>query len=478
MCTWNHLCTTVPIGADPWNYQELSADLCAWPQKGPHGYDNGDWQRLHWHRWTPSEIRIDNIWGLWYKGIGYANVLLSDIEKIDFQSLRVPIERKQMRAELKIYRAYCYWQLMDLFGDIPISETVGEISPSTRPRKDVYQWIEKEIRENIPDLSEDVISSYGRVSKWGAYALLCKIYLNAEVYSGEAKYEKAKDICDTIIASSKFQLDPAWNTPFLRNNDKLSSENIWVVAFDEINAKGFCWFTCWFHYSMHNGWGLRRGQTWNGIVCTPTFYDSFANNDKRKTEGHLIGMQFEQKDYNGNGIIDTLRGTVEYRDKYLILVNEIKSMTLGEENSGARSIKYECYERATGDMDNDWVIFRYADILLTKAECIMRLNNRKATQEAVNLLNDVRQRAFSQEDFASMCYTVENLTMDELLRERGRELCYEGHRRTDLIRFDAFVHTTWWDHTPTQNEADNLFPIPKNRLNNNSNLKGNAANHK
>jgi hypothetical protein len=138
------------------------------------------------------------------------------------------------------------------------------------------------------------------------------------------------------------------------------------------------------------------------------------------------------------------------------------------EYQGARISKYEIDYDGNG-MPNDYAMFRYADILLLKAEALMRKNGGAATQEAVDVVNEVRGRAFSSYNFVP--YTTTTLTLNTLLQERAWELYYEGWRRMDLIRFDKFVRGTWEFHNRSQ-ESDirNYFPIPTNQMSSNPNL--------
>ncbi len=479
MRPWGHFCGTMQVAQAPWSCNELSSDGAAWPQKGRHGYDNGDWIRLHRHQWVPIDPQVVTAWNKLFMGIGLANNFLADLEKIDFEALEVPMPKAQAVAEMRTYRAYCYWYVMDMFGTAPIVEEIGIENPASNTREELFAWIEKELKESIPSLSENKTETYGRVSKWGAYALLARLYLNAEVYTGSARWDDCIAACNEL-AKGGFELDKKWNDTFRVNNDEISTEIIWSIVYDEVYAKGMGWDLRWLHYAHQKGWGLRSG-TWNGLVTQPTFYDSFADNDLRKVEGFIIGKQYPRKtDENGNYYFDTtaepLKGSEEYNGEDLVLVNYIKSMTEGEENSGARSIKYEVAEGATGDMDNDWVMFRYSEVLFNKAEALMRKNNGVATQEVVDLVNSVRKRAFKAEDWEQAKYTVATLTMDEFLAEKGREFAFEGIRRTDLVRFDKFVTTSWWDKEASNEPRRNLFPIPQKQLDANANLLPNAAN--
>jgi hypothetical protein len=122
----------------------------------------------------------------------------------------------------------------------------------------------------------------------------------------------------------------------------------------------------------------------------------------------------------------------------------------------------------------DWALYRLSWINFAKAEAIMRKNGNAATAEAVELINQVKQRAFTTADWNSEKYTTATLTMDELLAERGREFIFEGFRRDDLIRFNKFTTASWWDHKPSD-PTKKLFPIPRRQVTLNPNLKQNEG---
>ena len=143
--------------------------------KGRHGYDNGDWIRLHRHQWIPTDGQVVDAWKKLFEGIGYANNFLTDTENIDFEALQVPMSKAQAQAEMRVYRAYCYWYVMDMFGTAPICErkSVKSILPPNLARR-VIRLIEKELNESIPSLSESKTETYGRI-QMGAYALLARL---------------------------------------------------------------------------------------------------------------------------------------------------------------------------------------------------------------------------------------------------------------------------------------------------------------
>jgi starch-binding outer membrane protein, SusD/RagB family len=144
----------------------------------------------------------------------------------------------------------------------------------------------------------------------------------------------------------------------------------------------------------------------------------------------------------------------------------------GGEAQGAMNAKYEIEVGGLSSMSNDMVVFRLADIMLMKAECLMRLNGNVATSESVTLVNDVRVRSFEEGD-PDAHYTTVTLTIDELLDERGRELAYEMHRREDLIRFGRFTDE-WWEK-PASDLHREIYPIPFNVLTSNPALKQNPG---
>jgi hypothetical protein len=164
----------------------------------------------------------------------------------------------------------------------------------------------------------------------------------------------------------------------------------------------------------------------------------------------------------------------------LIINPHIEDLQNADDKEGVMNVKYEIEDglnygsNGIVDMNNDMVVFRYADILYMKAECLMRLNGGTATKEAVDLVNKVRKRNFSATDFVNAKYTTATLTMDELLNERGREFAYEMFRREDLIRFGKFEEA-WWEKDAESDKHNEIFPIPFTVLTANPALKQNPG---
>ena len=478
-----------------WRVSELSADQLAWPTKGRHGFDNGDWIRLHRHTWIANDNNAWNPWRLMFWGVGFCNNTIKDLSAIDFKTIGMTDEEKaSIIAETKVLRAWHYLKLMDLYGNIPIVTEVGiPESPANATRAQVWAFIEKELRENVDLLPKLEAKLVGRVTRAAGYAMLTEVYLNAQKWAGVAKWDECVAACNKILDGSCGSLTgavPKLETDIMKpiaTNNHQSPENLFQITYDyTLGNFRFGWNGDLWHYLQKDAYNASfRGN--NGIVVIPTAYDAFADNDLRKKNWMLIG-ELKKHPALRTGVADSLvLGTEEYNGKPLIFVKEIRknsqgqtgpgSMMDGEENSGARFAKYlpDQQTNTAQYWNNDFVLYRLAEIYYNKAEALMRKNGGVATQEAVDLVNAVRKRAFSATDWPTAAYTIPELTLDEFLAERGREFIFEGKRRTDLIRFGKFTTTTWWDHSASGVDKWNLFPIPYQQMVLNKNLKQNPG---
>ena len=472
-----------------WKMNELSADQLAWPVKGPHGYDDGRWIQFHYHTWTSMHASIEDSWNLFFMGLGFCNDAIENLEKRSAESMSITEqERLAYIAEVKANRAYYYMGLMDLWGNIPIVTKVGVPEmPATNSRQEVFEFIESEmlaVLDDLPLLSEEEQNT-GRFTRAAGYAMLATLYLNAEVWTGTPRWDDCIAYCDKLIkgeggaAHGTMELDKDLVSTYSKDNSTDSKEHILSLTYDYLASGLYCgWSGDFYHFNQKyiNG-GIANGN--DGIVVIPSAYDAFADNDLRKKEWMLIGPQYDYK--TGEPVV----GTSEYSGQPLVFVKDIKrfsegkteesTMYTGEENSGARFDKYKT--GASGDPNywgNDWVLYRLTEIYFDKAEALMRKNGGKATQDAVDLINACRQRAFSAEDWEKAKYSVATLTMDELLAERGREFIFEGKRRTDLIRFDKFGTGDWWDGK-VSDEHYEIYPIPYQQATLNPNLDQNPG---
>jgi hypothetical protein len=425
-------------------------------------------------------------WSLIFTGIGFCNSTLGDFERVDFARAGVSDQEKAaFIAELKVFRAFHYMKLMDLYGNVPIVTKVGEpISPPTAPRAEVFAFVEKELKENVdllPNLSKQLI---GRITKAGGYAMLAELYLNAQVWTGTPKWDECIAACDKISSGATGglngtpALDPNLTATYNNTNDN-SKEALFQLVYDYQATPTRCgWNSDFYHFAQRLIYdGDANGN--NGVVVIPTAYDAFKDNDLRKSTWMLIGTQYQLT----NPTLP-VQGTEEYRGKPLVFVKEIRrasenktssTMIDGEENSGARFNKYPPGRQSEAKYwSNDWILYRLTDIYFYKAEALMRKNSGAAVPEAVQLVNSVHSRAFKASDVAQEAYTAATLTLPELLAERSREFIFEGKRRTDMIRFGTFTTASWWDHKPTD-PTKNLFPVPQRQLAANPNLKQNTG---
>lgn len=485
-----------PSGQDGWwRLAELSGDQLAWPTKGRHGEDGGKWKRLHYHTWTTDESGINNAWSLMFWGMGLCNDPIENIEKRDISQMGITlVEKEAFIAELKLLRAFHYLKLMDLFGNIPVVTQVGTpAKPETKSRKDVFNFIESEIKTNIdkaPKLSRGML---GRMSQAGAYAMLVELYLNAEVWTGTPRWDDCIAAANKLIAgdggaqNGTMGLDPNITDQFKTTND-LSKEVIFSIAYNYSIANFQpSWPGEFYHFKQQQIYGGGRNGN-DGIVLIPGVFTTYEDADLRKRGWLLEGPMFQfaaptepvlaSEEYNGSQLtfVDNIR-----KNK---TGSTVSNMSEGEENSGVRFNKYKLGNQFAGPggvppidpnyNNGDWNIYRLTMIYFAKAEAIMRKNGGVATAEAVQLINDCKKRAFNEADFATRAYTTTSLTLDELLAERGREFIFEGMRRDDLIRFGKFATGTWWDHTAsTATKA--LYPIPQRQRDLNGNLTQNPG---
>lgn len=488
-----------PSGQDNWwRPSELSGDQLAWPTKGRHGEDGGKWKRLHYHTWLVDDGPLNNAWSLMYGGMGFCNDPIGNLEKRSLSQMGITqVEKDAFIAELKLFRAYHYLKLMDLFGNIPIVTEVGvPAKPETKPRAEVFAFIEKEIKDNIdkaPVLSRSMV---GRMSRAGGYAMLVELYLNAEVWTGTARWDDCIAAANKLInnegggQNGAMALDPNITDQFKTTND-LSKEVIFAIAYEfRIANSQPSWTGEFFHFQQDRIYGGSRNGN-NGIIMVPGNYTKYNNDDLRKSTWLLQGPQVRFD----NGQPALASGGNEYSGQQIDFVDEIRraranstvsNMSEGEENSGVRFNKYKLGNNVAGIVNGnpigidlnynctDWNLYRLTWIYFAKAEAIMRKNGGIANAEAVQLINDCKKRAFTTATWPANQYTTASLTLDELLNERGREFVFEGFRRDDLIRFGKFHTASWWDHAPSA-PFRQLFPIPLIQRTLNENLAQNPG---
>lgn len=465
------------MGWQGWfDLQEESADIIVTPTR-PNGWDDGGtYKRMHFHQWDNLQWQPTNTWVTCFSGINSANRVLLQIE-----TGVLPVSQEQalsISAEMRALRALYYSMLLDTHGNVPIISSYGDELPVQNTRKEVYDFVVSELNEVIPSLSATVdMSTYGRMTKWAAYHVLAKVYLNAEVYTGTAQWDKAIAACDEIINSGEFLLSPTYTEIFDAHNED-NPEMVFAVPYDQIYAPEFGE-----HMKMllpdHRSVFNMEAQPWGGSSSNPQFIDSYQQGDNRLEDTWLMGDQLNAVD-----------GSV-----VMTLVKEMPSIYNCTFTQGFRLGKYEIESGATGSLNNDFPFLRYTEVLMIKAESLLRTGR---GAEAAVLVTEVRNRSFDnsadavvtgaelQGDTTWQYGTLaEDGSIDQLgdqsvvpfgrfLDELGWEFAGEAHRRTDLIRFGVFQTKNWYNHTP-QGEHTILFPIGLEQLNTNTNLEQNPG---
>lgn len=490
-------------GNNRWlDLQEETGNCLITATRSTGGWDDGGmYKRNHFHDWTSELPQLKSTWDKVYEGISKCNQILY---QIDSGFVPVASGKENTEAELKSLRAIYYYVLLDLFGNVPLVTSFSDISlPETTPRKKIFEFVEKELTESLPYLnSVDGTSSYARVTQSVARAILVRIYLNAKVYTGEERYDDCIEQCDELMKKS--YLLEGYLDPFKYNNEN-SKENIFVVQCDDKFATGSAQFLKFFHNLSSKVYQMTP-QAWNGSFLSPQFYYSYRQGDLRK---EWTWLQGEQKDPNGNVIFT--------------YYNDVNDMYYAKPFSGYRPGKYlPRLGLAAGAMSNDWVVIRYAEVLYSKAECLLRKGGAGNEAEAARLVSLVRERSFKTKteatitadflkapsnypwgiyvrekqgvdanDYVEEVYTPgdplpatiterqnsNDIQFGGMLDEWLWEFAMEGQNRMHLIRFGAFTTKKWFNHRPNDKMGENitLFAIPQHALDKNSLLKKNPG---
>lgn len=473
-------------GRGIYDLNTFTTDEAIMPTRGGDWYDGGFWQGLFLHKWGTNNDAIQATWEYLYKVVNLCN---KSLEKIDlYAETHSDTELPVFRAEVRAMRAMYYYYLMDLFGRVPLilSSSTPMKEVVQKDRKDIFDFVVKELQDTAPLLvtakSNQPGDYYGRITRPVAYFLLAKLTLNAEVYTdnnwtdnlhpdGKTIYfeingEKlnawraTSAYCDMITAMG-YKLESQYQSNFAVFNES-SKENIFTIPMNKTmytNQMQYLFRS--YHYNHAKAYGL-GGE--NGSSATIEVLNTFGygtdNTDPRFDICYFAGIVHDLK---GN-IIKLDNGSVLEYFPWEVLLDV--SNTPYEKTAGARMKKYEVDLTATKDgklMENDIVLFRYADVLLMKSEAKVRNNENGDTE-----LNEVRSRAGSP---------ARKATLENLLAERQLELAWEGWRRQDLIRFGKFTRA--YSSRPQlpgeENRYTTVFPIPEKVIGMNSKLVQNSG---
>jgi len=420
---------------------ETTSDEACIPTRGTDWYDGGRYQQAEYHTWTPDNAMLLSAWRYYFENVVSVNATISMIDDSNLSDT----EKANAKGELRGLRAYFYYNLMDLFGNVPIVTNYKNLElPANSSRAEVFAFVERELKESLPHLSTFKI--YGRFTQDVAYAMLGRLYLNAKVFTGVERWQDCIDACDKI---TNYRIEPNYFTNFKTDNET-SEENIFVIPYDnKAGTVGNYLASMTFHYKQKLAFSPKGDYPWcgNGICGQPGLYSSFEDADVRK-KAMLAGEQIDLS--TGNVILMDNGNKLNYTE-------DIVDYQHAEQNEGVRLIKYEVKAGETWERDHDMVLIRYAEILLMKAEAYLHLEQ---PDMALPLIKTIRDRAGVETP-----ETVDLAFLDDELR---REFVFEGHRRTDNIRSGEFF-TPWWvkGETPAYR---GIFPIPTSVLDKNQNL--------
>lgn len=455
-----------------WGISEVSSDEMIIPTRGTDWSDNGTWRQLHLHQWDPFNAKLLDTWQSLKIGVARANTGLFELQKFDSSE-----EIETLKAELRFLRAYYRFWLLDLFRQIPLRSELDQdflTPPVVIKREEATRWIINELKEIIPSLkSISEAPPYGRITSEAGKALLAKIYLNANVYSGEVKWVECLEVCNEIINSNNYSLSNDYFKIFSVDNNLNNSEAIFVIRQSGIMPAA----NRIFHgpsTTLHGAQNFQIGAFFFNGMCTVEsflkkwdqdgdlsngvntddlrFQDDRIKNTTGTNLGFLIGPQFHP---DGSPV---MVGNKQ-------LVYTIDFDLFAQTNDGVRVLKYEPDLMSNNPPlwgKNDYILFRIADIHLMKAECLFRMGNITEALNEINLLREIRNAP-----------GLDNLTEDDILDERGFELYWEGWRRQDLVRFGKFREG--WSNKGTTEKFNEVFPIPQDALDVNPNLEQNPG---
>mgnify|MGYP000723264142 FL=1 len=426
-----------------------------------------------------------------YMTIAYCNEILRECteDKLRQRGLwdELGSECDSYRAEARFLRAYCYVSLCDLFGSVPyIDENTGvKDIPVQYTRKQIFEYAESELKSIDTLLKAHHANVYGRVDRVAEWFLLARMYLNAEVWTGENRYTDALTYAKKVINEGGYNLAPDYRQIFLADNDKCS-EIIWPLVQDGLHAQSSAG-TNFYVKAFVNGPMDELYKTgvgsrgWGNVRAKTTLVDAFDADDVMFDVNDTWGNQ--KKDKRAQFMTALPNQKKETWDENM---NMTSLFTYGYGYIKWRNVTVndEIPQQGEAYVSIDFPMFRTGEAYLIAAEAILRGAEGGTRAEALGYVNEIRERAYMSGKYAqpgvrsdvSGDITDSELTLDFILAERQRELASELVRRTDLIRFGKFTKGRNWDwKNDVRTGADvddhyNLFPIPETELTNNPNL--------
>jgi len=433
-----------------WNAQELPTDeaVMAW--------NDASIKDFHWQTWAPNDVFVSAI----YSRIMYTVALCNEYIRATADNTDADI--KKYHAEARFIRALAYSHAIDLFGNPPFvteADAPGAFFPKQTTRAELFTYIESELKAIENDLGASRFE-YARADQGAAWTLLAKLYLNAKVYTGQDKNTECITYCNKVIAAG-YTLSAKYANNFTADNN-LSTEMIFPITSDGQHTQTYGGMTYLVHAQIGGSMPPAQfgvGGGWGGIRTTKALVNKFADNTGATDKRAMFWSAGQKLEINDIG---------QFTDGWAI--TKFSNLT----STGAAAA------HAHPDfVDTDYPVFRLADVYLMYAEAVLRNGTGGSAVNALGYVNALRQRAYGD---ATGNITSAQLTLDFILDERARELYWEGHRRTDLIRFGKFTSASYlwpWkgkvaDGAATQSYRD-LYPIPSNDLGANPTLKQNTG---
>ncbi|EMR01707.1 RagB/SusD family nutrient uptake outer membrane protein [Cesiribacter andamanensis] len=438
---------------------EVTSDELLVPTRGTDWGDNGQWRTLHQHTWSADHVFFLNTWNTLNSNVYRLNQLLSPVTAQNFDITA------QQTAEGKVLRAYNMFLVLDLWGQIPYREATDDytVDPIALRGAEAVDFILNDLNTAIPDLPS--IGPSGntlQASKAAGHFLRAKVLLNRHIYEG--REVNAADM-DQVIAS----VDAIAAEGFDIERDM----GYFEIFEPSIDSETIFWTNTGVGNRMWNGLHYYQttpdntGGGWNGFSTTAEFYALFEgpndtnapNSGQEERRGYVptngIGFGFlvgQQYDREGNALTDRSGNPLVFTPNFAGIIGN-------NERHGIRVLKYHPYN---GAYTEHHILFRYADAHLMKAEAYARKGDMATALTLINELREVRDAS-----------PLANLSMMDILDERGRELYIEGWRRNDQIRFGDF--TTTWPLKENTEEFRVLFPLPPSAVASNPNLEQNPG---
>lgn len=443
-----------------WAAQEVTTDEClnAWGDGGLVEYHGGIWSN--------QNLYVQLMYQRLFINIAYCNEYIRDVNgKLPSLTGTLQTDVTRYVAEARFLRAYFYWCAMDLYGNVPFAtetDLPGTFTPKQIARADLFKYIESELIAIQPVLAAPGTNEYARADQATAWALLSRIYLNAQVYTGTPRYNDCITYSNKIITSGKYALHNNYRNLFLADNNGYRDEILLPIAEDGINTQSYGDMTFVIHASVGgsedatNMFGIASGG-WAGNRLTTTFVNKFSD-PSGNTDTRAI--------FYTSGQTLSITNPIIFTQGYLCA--KFKNVTSAGVPGSNNTF-----------VDTDFPLFRLSEVYLNYAEAVVRGGTGGDANTALSMINQIRQRAYGN---TSGNINASQLTLSFLIDERGRELYWEALRRTDLIRFGLFTGGAYlWDFkgnvmAGVATDAHlNLFPIPASDLQINPNLKQNPG---